>query len=215
MTTATTARKPAGPLTAAERNAVVLDMLAAYPHPVALLASKLPGVVRRARAMGVEWEEIDAACRLGVMRAARVFDPARGFVLSTIALHYMRAEVGELTRRDTRDRERRGGASLLSLDYVPAGDDGPADQFLEAPDVTTEAVDANDEAARVRRAVAELPDRLRRVVGWRWGLATGAAETLRQVADRLRLSKERVRQLEAEALGRLKAILTGEGDRRG
>ncbi len=44
----------------------------------------------------------------------------------------------------------------------------------------------------------------------RFGLRDGRMHTLAQIAERLGVSRERVRQLEAEALNRLRALKTSE-----
>jgi RNA polymerase primary sigma factor len=52
----------------------------------------------------------------------------------------------------------------------------------------------------IRVAVSRLPDRLQDVIRMRFGLETGQPMTLQMVGDRLGVSRERVRQMEAEAL---------------
>ena len=56
----------------------------------------------------------------------------------------------------------------------------------------------------VDRWVCELSAKQREVVERRFGLHGGAAETLRQIGEALHLSHERVRQVEAQALAKLK-----------
>jgi RNA polymerase primary sigma factor len=58
-----------------------------------------------------------------------------------------------------------------------------------------------DEA--LRQAVARLPDRERRVIELRYGLDGDELSTLAQVAKALGVTRERVRQMEEEALARL------------
>jgi len=60
--------------------------------------------------------------------------------------------------------------------------------------------------ARVREALAGLPDeRARVVVVWRFGLEGQQAHTLSEIGRRLGLTRERVRQIEGEALAVLRA----------
>ncbi|MCP5068327.1 MAG: sigma-70 family RNA polymerase sigma factor, partial [bacterium] len=56
-------------------------------------------------------------------------------------------------------------------------------------------------------AVERLPDRERQILLWRFGLDGGREHTLQEIGDKLGLSRERARQLEARALARLR-----EGD---
>ena len=53
-------------------------------------------------------------------------------------------------------------------------------------------------------AMAELPDRERRVLELRFGLDDDRPKTLREIGEILSLSRERVRQIESRALSRLR-----------
>jgi len=53
-------------------------------------------------------------------------------------------------------------------------------------------------------AMAELPDRERRVLEYRFGLQDDQPKTLREIGEILSLSRERVRQIESRALNRLR-----------
>lgn len=80
------------------------------------------------------------------------------------------------------------------LDELPADDQGKgADQRL---------VDADD-LERVLQRLENLDDREATVVRMRFGLAPYDAMTLREVGQKLGLTRERVRQLESQALSRL------------
>jgi RNA polymerase sigma factor (sigma-70 family) len=93
---------------------------------------------------------------------------------------------------------------VISLDS-PLGDDG-ADlslgQFVDDADQTSgpDIVERAALAADVRASVAALPPRESRVITLRYGLRTGRTSTLQEVATELRVSRERVRQLELHAL---------------
>ena len=65
--------------------------------------------------------------------------------------------------------------------------------------------------ALVQGWLAQLPDRQRRVIERRYGLAGWDAVTLETLADELGLTRERVRQIQVEALERLRAILRCRG----
>jgi RNA polymerase primary sigma factor len=56
----------------------------------------------------------------------------------------------------------------------------------------------------VNAALAELPPREQQIVSLRYGLADGEERSLQEVGSRLNLSRERIRQLEARALDRLR-----------
>jgi RNA polymerase sigma factor (sigma-70 family) len=64
-------------------------------------------------------------------------------------------------------------------------------------------------ASQVRDLLSGLSDRERMVLGAHLGV-DGPAQSLREIAERLGVSAERVRQLEERALGKLRAAASGE-----
>ena len=64
--------------------------------------------------------------------------------------------------------------------------------------------------ARLQREVgdllAHLPPREGQVLRWRFGLAGGHDHTLREIGDRIGLSRERIRQIERDAIQRLRGL---------
>jgi RNA polymerase primary sigma factor len=56
----------------------------------------------------------------------------------------------------------------------------------------------------LQEALASLPPREVRVLQMRYGLTDGKVYTLSEIGDRMGVTRERVRQLESQALGRLK-----------
>ena len=56
----------------------------------------------------------------------------------------------------------------------------------------------------VARLLGQLDERERRVLVGRFGIGGGREETLRQIGAELGISKERARQIESRALGKLR-----------
>ena len=60
------------------------------------------------------------------------------------------------------------------------------------------------EEGQIAAAVGTLPPLLGKILRRRYGLDDGNHETLTQIGKSLRLSRERIRQLEAKAIGMLR-----------
>ena len=58
-------------------------------------------------------------------------------------------------------------------------------------------------SALVKQVLENVPERTREVVSRRFGLATGAPETLEKIGENLKITRERVRQIEKSGLTQL------------
>jgi RNA polymerase nonessential primary-like sigma factor len=186
---------------------------------------------------------------LGLLRAAKRFDPDRGLRFSTYARWWVRAQitravdqggrvvrlpgaaveqlrnlrkvmlahdragtgttVGGLANEVGVDRERV--EFLLSRGETVSFDDPADDERGSRPlaqtladegarDPLHEALRHEEESRAQRALVLDLDERQRRVVSWRFGLDGGDPMSLAEVGRHLALSRERIRQLEKEAL---------------
>jgi RNA polymerase primary sigma factor len=99
------------------------------------------------------------------------------------------------------------GSATVSLDVLFETVDAVVDARAERPDLID--LGAGEREGLLVR-IAALPEREGEVIRLRFGLVTGTPPlTLREIGRRLRLSRERVRQLEHEALAKLRADLDG------
>ena len=115
--------------------------------------------------------------------------------------------------REVTEMERRLSGYDMSFDPEP-GDDGEhsysPSAYLPSPDadpaIAVEAADWEEDAHdRLTTALAGLDDRSRRILEQRW-LAESKA-TLHELADEFGVSAERVRQIEAAAIGKLRTAM--------
>jgi len=99
-----------------------------------------------------------------------------------------------------------------SLDEPVGEQDTPLGELVadyRAADPSERAV-ASDESRRVRRMLRLLPQRHRDVVVRRYGFGLQAPQSHEQIGASLGVSEERSRQLEREALHRLRTIAAGQ-----
>jgi RNA polymerase primary sigma factor len=103
-------------------------------------------------------------------------------------------------------REVRQAARAVASTDAPIGADGDTslgDLFASTGPSTEDEVEIVFRGDAVRRAVAKLPDRQRDVISLRFGLVGEGPTSLEQIGRQLGITRERVRQIEAEALRRL------------
>lgn len=212
---------------------------------------------KRYRGLGVPFLDLIHEGNLGLMEAARRFDPDRNVKFITYAVWWVRQainhvlsgqaraftlpqklsgvaarfsrEVGDLTdalhrtptsreiARDLDISERdvealtRIGSRDVSLSEHLGGRDG--EEGPELADLLPQEAEPPAEAALIRRrlnarvhaALHELTPRERQVMELRFGLdREGESRTLQEIGDRLKLSRERVRQIELRAMDKLR-----------
>jgi RNA polymerase sigma factor (sigma-70 family) len=94
----------------------------------------------------------------------------------------------------------------ISLDETVGedGDDERGDFVADGGESPFEVVAKSLLPAECEKLLANLDDTARSVLRWRFGLDGGQEHTLVQIARRLGLSEERVRQIEKQALARLR-----------
>jgi RNA polymerase primary sigma factor len=100
-------------------------------------------------------------------------------------------------------------AKLPSSLHTPIGDDDQTELGDLLPDAAAPSPEstamAGELAEEVERAMADLTEREREVLRLRFGLATSREHTLGEIGRRLMLSRERVRQIEASAMAKIRA----------
>jgi RNA polymerase sigma factor (sigma-70 family) len=164
---------------------------------------------------GIAKEDLEEEGRLGLFEAALRFDPDNGAQFLTYASWWARRRMQTFVARHARVVRRpapRVGAPRahddVSLDQ-PVGGGSP----LRWEDVlvdrqTPRALDAivgAENAALIAATALELPPQWREIIVRRYGLDGEQAMTLAAVGVTLGLSRERVRQIEAKAIERLRA----------
>jgi RNA polymerase primary sigma factor len=89
---------------------------------------------------------------------------------------------------------------------APIGENTALGEVLADPTVSSPVSDllAEDLTTQVSHALAGLTPREREIVRLRFGIGDGETQTLEEIGQRLGLTRERIRQLEAQALRKLR-----------
>jgi RNA polymerase primary sigma factor len=172
-------------------------------------------VARRYRGLGVSLLDLIHEGNLGLIEAAKRFDPSRNVKFITYAVWWIR----EAMRHALSDQTRAFsfppklfpvlgiGADDVSLNEPIArdgsrqlGDVLPQEGVPPVEDEMIHQADLDELAAAMR----ELDGKEAEVVRLRFGLEDDEPRTLQEIGDRMRLSRERVRQIESRAKDKLR-----------
>lgn len=187
-----------------------------------LIQANFPLIVKTAlafRRAGLPLEDLLGEACMGLLEAVARFDPDRGFRFMTYAVWWVRRALVRAVSTQSRNvRIPRHRAAAQDAPPWPRevslADEGDAENpwsladLLEADDEPLDDLVQRDEESRaVHEALDDLPDRQRYVLEQRFGLVTDETRTLKDVAGELGVTKERVRQIEGQALGKLERAL--------
>jgi RNA polymerase primary sigma factor len=144
----------------------------------------------------------------------RTLDRARSLLQERLGRQPTRVELAEATEIPLARVSAvldRGDASVSLNAAVGADGDAEFGDLIADPAASDplEDVEAVLRDERVRDAVRELPQPGRSIVEQRFGLAGETPTSIEAIAKRLSISRDRVRELEDEALRRLAVVLAG------
>jgi len=96
----------------------------------------------------------------------------------------------------------------LSLDMQIGDDDGTVGEYIEAPHTEDpfERLSLADLREHIRHVLDSLESKEKQTVILRFGLDDGRIKTLGEIAARMRLSNERIRQIEIKAIKKLRMV---------
>src|SRR5581483_1571056 len=212
------------------------------------------------RNRGLSFLDLINEGNLGLMKAARTFDPERGVRFVSYAVWWIRqsilaaildkADIVRIPQSQTKKIRRinkqvdalkgkRGGQvsdqevmkkadisrqtlnevqqfshGYLSLDTTRIGDsERPIVEFLSDPKDTDKSErDLMDKALaeKLQKALRLLDNRDEKILTWRYGLDGSGTKTLDEIGKRLKISKERVRQIEERAMKKIRGSKDAE-----
>lgn len=200
------------PLTDEQRELVASALSKFNGNLMPLAMQCWPGLTVSAFRLGLTEAEIHSACLMGFTVAAISFDPALGFQFATYGSQWMRNELSKLVRskipkdgpRTINERRGRDDAEDTSpLRLIADPRPGPA--------AAAERADTREQAVR---SLSCLSPREQRIVRARFGLGDQPEMTLEEIAVQENVTRERVRQIIAAAVERLRSVLIPLSERR-
>ena len=189
-------------------------------------------VAKRYAGRGLPFLDLIQEGNLGLMKAAEKFEPERGFKFSTYATWWIRQSItrakkttGDLLRKNGReptaeeiavqlDMEPDRVRELLQLAQDPISletpvgeeEDAHLEDFIQDEDAGVPVDEAGRQLLRreLFSVLKSLTPREERVIALRFGLEDGRAHTLEELGKEFNVTRERVRQIEAKALRKLR-----------
>ncbi len=160
-------------------------------------------IARKFDNTGVGIEDLVSIGTIGLIKAVNSFDPAKQIKLATYASRCIENEILMHLRRASRNRREVSFEQPLNVDW-----DGNelllADVHGTEHDLIYRSVEEEVERSLLRRALAKLSGRERRIVELRFGLRDGVERTQKQVADCLGISQSYISRLEKRIIRRLR-----------
>ena len=203
-----------------------------------LIRSNLRLVVKIAhdfKGLGLPLLDLISEGNIGLMRAVEKFDPSKGAKLSSYAAWWIKqsmrralanqartiripvqsaSKISKIQAAKAKLTESLGKTTTISLhDPIQHGEDGEfrdiiPDDKSAAPD---ELVQDEETLSHMIKLCDRLEERERTILTLRFGLNGDRAKTLEEVSQSIGRTRERVRQIQNQALDKLRNMLEADG----
>ena len=156
------------------------------------------------RAAGIE--DLISIGTIGLIKAVRTYCPDRNIKLATYASRCIENEILMFLRKSAQYKNDLSIDEPLNVDW-----DGNelllSDVLGSDPDIVSRDLETESERVSLLQAVAQLPERERRIMELRFGLNGRHEHTQKEVADVLGISQSYISRLEKRIIHRLKREL--------
>jgi len=211
---------------------VVRDGQEAFNHLVTANSRLVISIAKKYVGRGLSFLDLIQEGNVGLLRATSKFDYTLGHKFSTYATWWIRqavtraiADHGRTIRVPVHIGDQLNRMMRLARDLTQQLNRQPTtaelakysgqpveriEQMLEYARIPEDSASPTDQVSRVMlreqllESIEILPPREQRILRLRYGFQDGQMYTLAQIGQRLGITRERVRQLEAQALGRLR-----------
>lgn len=186
-----------------EQQKLVADYLAIFKSPMVILLKFHGARVRAGLANGLAYEDITQMGMLGLVKAARNYDPSRGVTFASFASFYISQPLRTyLQSLSYQKRKVPDGVLIFSI--------GLGDGFTNEPTANHER--PIDYSEPIRKSLKVLDKRYRKLIVLRYGLADGIKRNLYEVGTILGVTRQRVSQMEKAAFKKLAKVLRDDPD---
>ena len=166
-------------------------------------------IARKFETTGIGIEDLVSIGTVGLIKAVGSFRSEKGIKLATYASRCIENEILMYIRKHNQSRCEVSldeplnvdwdGNELLLSDVLDTGEDSVCEEFA-----------AEEERRMVRRAVAGLEPRERRIIELRYGLSGRRELTQKEVADCLGISQSYISRLEKRIIAGLRREMAGK-----
>ena len=164
-------------------------------------------IARRFENTGVNLEDLISIGTIGLIKAVGTFQPDKKIKLATYSSRCIENEILMHIRKIASQKNE------VSLDE-PINTDWDGNELLLSDilgtdaDVVLRPIEESVDRQLLRQALAQLPERERTIVCWRYGLGGKQEKNQKEVADLLGISQSYISRLEKRIILRLRREIT-------
>ena len=157
---------------------------------------------------GVPPEDLVSIGTIGLIKAVNTFTPGRNIKLATYASRCIGNEILMYLRKTSNRRQEASIDEPLNVDSD--GNELLLSDVLGSEDTVGQRLEQDAERAVLRRQLARLPERERRIMELRFGLVDGVERTQKEAADAIGISQSYISRLEKRIIRDLRRQLESE-----
>ena len=157
---------------------------------------------------GVPPEDLVSIGTIGLIKAVNTFTPGRNIKLATYASRCIGNEILMYLRKTSGRRQEASIDEPLNVDSD--GNELLLSDVLGSEDTVGQRLEQDAERAVLRRQLARLPERERRIMELRFGLVDGVERTQKEAADAIGISQSYISRLEKRIIRDLRRQLESE-----